>query len=195
MARFISGNIHRMAKRSKRLALMHKVAIPLAVYLLSGFPSRMEGQAAKPHKHAMPMPGMQMAHENRTAVASLRIGLVKAWNAADPPGLAGLFSESAVVILPNGKLVTGKQSILEFFQRKVTNTRVTLTSIGFEISPELQVDFGIFSESSASASGENRSSNLQQNDSIEGKYLMVAKHVGTDWKIQEFVFVVPARSF
>ena len=183
-----------MATKSKRLILMRKVAIPLVVYLLSGpFPSRVEGQASKPHKHAMPMPGM--GHENHTATAALRIGLVKAWNAADRSGLAGLFSESAVIILPDGKLVTGKQSILEFFQRKVTNTRVTLTSIGFEISPELQVDFGIFSESSASESGESGTSNLQQNDSVEGKYLMVAKHVGTDFKIQEFIFVVPARNF
>jgi ketosteroid isomerase-like protein len=186
-----SGNICRSAGRSKRLALMGKVAILfVTVYLLSvPFASQSQAQNPKPRKHAMPMPGMQMGHENHTAAAGLRTGLVKAWNATDPASLASLFSESAVLILPTGKLVTGRQSILEFFQRKVTTTRATLSSIGFENSSELQVDFGIFSESNASASGANRDSNLQ-NGSVEGKYLMVAKYVGTDWKIQEIIFVV-----
>lgn len=74
----------------------------------------------------MPIPGMQMGHENHTKTADLRTRLVKAWNATDPASLASLFSESAVIILPTGKLVTCRQSILEFFRRKVTNTGVTL---------------------------------------------------------------------
>lgn len=190
------GNICSIARRSKRYALMSKGSIPFLVVclLLVPFANQSQAQNIKAHKHAMPMPGMQMGYENHTAAADLRTGLVEAWNATDPTSLASLFSESAVIILPTGKLVTGRQSILEFFQRKVTNPGVTLASIGFENSPELQVDFGIFSESNVSASSANRDSNLQSG-SVEGKYLMVAKHVGTDWKIQEFIFVIPTQTF
>ena len=176
---------------------MSKGSIPfLAVcLLLVPFANQSQAQNTKLRKHAMPIPGMQMGHENRTTAADLRTRLVKAWNATDPASLASLFSESPVIILPTEKLVTGRQSILEFFQQKVTNTGVTLASLGFETSPELQVDFDIFSESNASASGANRDSNLRQNGNVEGKSLMVAKHVDAEWKIQEFIFVIPTQNF
>lgn len=199
-ARFVPGqelSENKIASGYSRLAFMSKLAIPvMAVCMTSGpFASHVQAQNTKPRKHAMPMPGMQMGHETHTAASDLRIALVNAWSAADAASLANLFSESAVIILPSGKLVTGRQSILEFFQRKVTNTHVTLTSIGFDTSEELQVDFGIFSESNGAASDAHVSGNLQQNNSAEGKYLMVVKRVGTDWKIQEFIFVVPTQSF
>src|SRR5947209_7981462 len=80
-----------------------------------------EGQRqSKPHEHAMPIPGMQMGRENHTPISDLRLSAVNAWNAADTSKLISLFGESAVIILPSGKLVTGRQSVRELLQQRVT---------------------------------------------------------------------------
>src|SRR5690242_133187 len=107
-------------------------------------------QEAKPRKHAMAMPGMGIGHQMHTPASDLRAALVIFWNSADVNRLASLYGESAVIILPDGSLVTGHQSICEFLQRELTSrTNLSLTSMGFELSPELQVDFGVFTKSNA----------------------------------------------
>ena len=165
-----------------------------AFLILSTFAAHGQ-QSGKPRKHAMPMPGMQMGHENHTPASDLRNALVGAWNAGDTAQVGNLFGESAVIILPNGKLVTGKQSIREFFQRQMSaNVQVAFTSIGFDSSPDLQVDFGVFTQLEMDRAGENQPHNhVQQDMGGEGKYLMVAKRIGSDWKIHEIVFVLPRQ--
>lgn len=172
--------------QSEALRILRR-AIPL---LLVPACSLYGQQQSKPHKHAMPIPGMQMGHESHTPVSQLRLSLQTAWNRADITTLASLFNESAVLILPTGKLVTGRQSIKEFLQQHVhDNVRASFNSIGFDPSPELQVEFGTFSESKASSSNEH-----SEGEGIEGKYVMIVKRFGSDWKIQEIVFVTPSQS-
>lgn len=155
-------------------------------------------QETKPRKHAMPMPGMGMGHQMHTPASDLRASLVTSWNAADVNRLASLYGESAVIILPDGSLVTGRQSIREFLQRQLVNgAHLTLTSIGFELSPELQVDFGVFTKSSVEREETKQSTRHQsQHDGqAEGKYLIVVKRSDSDWKIQEMVFSAAGKSF
>lgn len=147
-------------------------------------------QQQSPRKHAMPMPGMQMGHESHTPVSELRMALENGWNHADVPKVANLFNESAVLILPTGKLVTGKQSIKEFLQQLVGNIHAIFNSIGFDTSPDLQVEFGTFDESKASSADAH-----SESAETEGKYLIVVKRFGSDWKIQEIVFVTPNQRF
>ena len=177
-----------------------KTIILLLVYgpvLMAAYTMQAQ-QETKPRKHAMPMPGMQMGHQMHTPASDLRTALVTSWNSADVNRLAGLYGESAVIILPDGSLVTGRQSIREFLQRELANgANLTLTSIGFELSPELQVDFGVFTKSNVKREETKQSTgNQQQHDSqCEGKYLMVVKRTSSDWKIQEMVFSAAGKSF
>lgn len=69
---------------------------------------------AKPHKHAMAMPGMQMGHENHTAASDLRSALAKNWNAGHNEKPSSLFAESGIIILSTGKLVTGDSQFANF---------------------------------------------------------------------------------
>lgn len=153
-------------------------------------------QQDTPHKkhHAMAMPGM--GHEVHTPASDLRKALVAAWNAKKISDLANLYSESAVMILPDGKLVTGRQSIREYYQQLANRKgQVSLISAGSETSPDLQVEFGYFSESGSDAANGNTDHSAHHMDTdpeIEGKYLLVVKRTGTDWKIQEQVLVLSA---
>lgn len=155
-------------------------------------------QGTEPRKHAMPMSGMQMGHQNHTAASDLRSALAKYWNAGEGEQSSGLFAESGIIILPTGKLVTGRQSIREFLKEKASRSfQITLTSIGFDPSPEMQVDFGVFSQTRV-VPGNAQNSVAQNSDEpseTEGKYLMVVKRSGSEWKIQEMVFITPSRSF
>ena len=155
-------------------------------------------QPTKPRKHAMAMPGMQMGHENHTPASELRTAFVSAWNAGDSNRLAGLFGDSAVVILPSGNFVTGRQSISEFLRGKVSGkSEMSLTSSGYNPSPDLQVEFGMFSESKpvGSTAGHRHDEAAARDTTVEGKYLMVVKRMDSDWKIQEMVFVTPKQNF
>jgi ketosteroid isomerase-like protein len=167
-------------------------------FLLTAALATQVQQEAKPRKHAMPMPGMGMGHQMHTPASDLRIALVSSWNSADVNRLTSFYGESAVIILPDGSLVTGRQSIREFLERELTNrTHLSLTSIGFELSPELQVDFGVFTKSNtkredAKQSGTHES---QHDSQVEGKYLIVVKRTGSDWKIQEMTFSAARKTF
>lgn len=165
--------------------------------LLVSAPAIYAQEQAKPRKHAMPMPGMQMGHQNHTPASDLRAALVSSWNSADTDRLAGLYGESAVIILPGGNLVTGRQSVHEFLQRQLTNqVHLTLTSIGFESSPELEVDFGVFSSSKIAENAKQQANDdLQPDTQLQGKYLIVVKRIGSDWKIQEMMFSGGVKSF
>jgi ketosteroid isomerase-like protein len=152
-----------------------------------------EADTRKRPKHAMPMPGMQMGHNSHTPASDLRDALVAAWNAGQIAKVVGLYSESAVVILPNGVLVTGRQSIREYFQQVSSrSSHVSLTSFGSDSSADLEVDFGNFVELRSEAPADHTdidhpSSNAQE---ITGRYLMVVKRVGSDWQITEQVLVL-----
>jgi ketosteroid isomerase-like protein len=141
----------------------------------------------------MPMPGMQMGHNSHTPASGLRDALVAAWNAGQIAKVVSLYSESAVVILPNGVLVTGRQSIGEYLQQVSTrSSHVSLTSFGSDSSSDLQVDFGNFVESRSEVPGDHtdvdhRSSTAQE---VTGRYLMVVRRVGSDWQIAEQVLVL-----
>ena len=138
----------------------------------------------------MAMPGMQ-SHSVHTPVADLRNALVAAWNARDVEKLAGLYSESAVIILPTGLLVTGRQSIREYLeQMSMRKSQVSLTSLGGDSGSELQVDFGYFLETNSQTGDHNHGGDRE----TEGRYLMVAKQFGSDWKIQEQVLTLLERS-
>lgn len=164
------------------------LAIPMQASAQSPEPSQTQQKV----RHTMPMPGMQMGHGPVTPVAECRNALVAAWNASNTDKLANLYGESAIIILPNGQLVTGRQSIREYFQQlRGRKSKVSLTSEGSESGADLQVDFGIFTESfptasSASPSKQRRTTGL----TTEGKYLMVVKQFRGDWKIQEQVIVL-----
>jgi ketosteroid isomerase-like protein len=148
---------------------------------------------SKRPKHAMPMPGMQMGHNSHTPAADLRDAFVAAWNARQIAKVVSLYSESAVVILPNGMLLTGRQSISEYLQHISTkSSHVSLTSFGSDSSGDLQVDFGSFVELRSEAPDDHidvdhHSSTAQ---GITGRYLMTVKRVGSDWKIAEQVLVL-----
>ena len=177
-----------------------KTIILLLVYgpLLMAAYSMQGQQETKPRKHAMPMPGMPMGHQMHTPASDLRAALVTSWNSADGNRLASLYGESAVIILPDGSLVTGRQSIREFLERELTNrVHLTLTSIGFESSPDLEVDFGVFTKSNAKREDTKQSTSResQHDNQAEGKYLMVVKRTGSDWKIQEMAFSAAVKSF
>jgi len=157
----------------------------VAVCGVLAFPASAQdaGQPNTKHrsKHAMAMPGMQ-THDVHTPVADLRNALVAAWNARDVQKLAGLYSESAVIILPTGRLVTGRQSIREYLEQMSTRkSQVSLTSLGGNLSSELQVDFGYFIETKSPTADHNHAGDPE----TEGRYLMVAKQYGSEWKIQE----------
>lgn len=123
-------------------------------------------------------------------ISELRTALENGWNHADIPKLANLFNESAVLILPTGRLVTGRQSIKEFLQQHVGNLHASFNSVGFNTSTDLQVEFGTFSESKASSADTH-----SDDGETEGKYLMVVKRSGPEWKIQEIAFVTPSEKF
>jgi ketosteroid isomerase-like protein len=167
----------------------------IIVVLMSAWVSAQQDARHKKH-HAMAMPGM--GHEVHTPASDLRTALVAAWNAKKIDDLANLYSESAVIILPDGKLVTGRQSIREYFQHLAARkSHVSLISIGSDTSPDLQVEFGYFSESAgdaASGSTEHAGHNMDEEPEIEGKYLLTVKRTGTDWKIQEQVLVLSAAA-
>jgi len=153
--------------------------------------------APRKKHHAMAMPGM--GHEVHTPASDMRTALVAAWNAKKIDELANLYSESAVIILPDGKLVTGRQSIREYFQHLAgRKSHVSLISIGSDTSPDLQVEFGYFSETGTDASSGSADHSAHHMDDetpdLEGKYLLVVKRTGTDWKIQEQVLVLSTRS-
>jgi ketosteroid isomerase-like protein len=145
----------------------------------------------KHHKHPMPMPGMQMGHDTHTPASEIRKALVNAWNSGEVNKLIALYGESAVIILPDGKLVTGRQSIHEYLQKLISRrSQVALSSVGSDTSPDLQVDFGIFTEFQPRASSIPSKGNSKAQQELEGKYLMVVKRMGQDWKIQEQMLVL-----
>jgi ketosteroid isomerase-like protein len=173
------------------------IALVLCTFLNAALAQSIgEANRSKRPKHAMPMPGMQVGSKTHTPAAALRDTFVAGWNARQIANVVSLYSESAVVILPNGMLLTGRQSIGEYLQQISTRiSHVSLTSLGSDSSGDLQLDFGNFVELRSEPAADHtdvddHSSSAQE---ITGRYLMVMKRVGSDWKIAEQVFVLSSN--
>jgi ketosteroid isomerase-like protein len=108
------------------------------------------------------------------------LDLIKAKDAA---GIAQFYAEEGAVLPPNQPLVTGRDAIRQFWQSTVDIPEMTLTfgteGIDFSQSGELAIDRGTY-----------RFTGKPQGRAIDekGKYVVVWKKIGNDWKVLDDIF-------
>jgi ketosteroid isomerase-like protein len=131
----------------------------------------------------MGMPGMQMGDHSSPAF-KVRDAWQSAWNKRDLKTMLGLYAESAIIITADGRFITGRQSIREHFQHLLAaqKNEMTLTSAGSDAAENQIVNFGSFAE--------EQPTRIEGATKVKfGKYLIVLRLVGSEWKIKEQVMI------
>jgi uncharacterized protein (TIGR02246 family) len=116
-----------------------------------------------------------MLHESeRAAIASTIERYVKAYNRGDAVALAGFYTEQAQLLLPGSDAIVGCSAIQSFWERRLAPgaRSIALESLEVEVFRNTAVEVGAYSIHGPEGQLLDR-----------GKYIVVWKQVGGDWKL------------
>ncbi len=114
---------------------------------------------------------------DRKSIHDIAARLEAAFNASDAVALASLYSDAAILMPPNEPMVRGRTEIQAWFERALVRLR-SLRIVPIETTAEADQAFQVGTFTTAmSASGERESP-------LPGKYLLVLKKHGGEWKIE-----------
>jgi ketosteroid isomerase-like protein len=114
---------------------------------------------------------------DRNEVHDIAARLEAAFNASDAVALASLYSDAAILMPPNEPMVRGRTEIQAWFERaliRLRSVRIVPTESTAEGDHAFQV--GTFT-TTVPSSGE-------EGIPLAGKYVLVLKNLGGQWKIQ-----------
>jgi uncharacterized protein (TIGR02246 family) len=121
-------------------------------------------------------------------IGKLRQDWQSAWNSRRLDDLMALYSEDAVLLLPEGQRVMGRQAIRDYFQQILARGRnqIVLNSLSTYPADKLAYDDGTFKETIepfSAAEGENASDADRRQ--VRGNYLTIVGKSGNIWLIRE----------
>ena len=103
--------------------------------------------------------------------------LEAAFNASDAVALASLYSDTAILMPPNEPMVGGRTGIQAWFERALVRLRsVRIVAVESTVAGDQAFQVGTFT-TAASSAGEEKSP-------LAGKYVLVLRNHGGQWKIQ-----------
>ena len=103
--------------------------------------------------------------------------LEAAFNAGDAVTLASLYSETAILMPPNEPMVRGRTEIQTWFERALVRLRsVRIVPVESTAESDQAFQVGTFT-TAVSSSG-------KEDNLLPGKYVLVLKNYGGEWKIQ-----------
>ena len=103
--------------------------------------------------------------------------LEAAFNASDAMALASLYSDTAILMPPNEPMVRGRTDIQAWFERALLRLRsVRIVPIESTVEADQAFQVGTFT-TTVSSSGKDVSA-------LPGKYVLVLKNYGGEWRIQ-----------
>ena len=109
----------------------------------------------------------------RSAIEGTNAQFVKAANSGDTARVASLYTEDAVLLAPNAPMMRGRQEIKAFFDGMVEQMGL----------PELQLNTKQVEEHGDTAWEVGAYTMKLQGVSDHGKYIVVWKRQGDDWKL------------
>jgi ketosteroid isomerase-like protein len=113
--------------------------------------------------------------------------LVAAFNAEDPAGAARLYAEDAILMPANMPMVSGRTAIENHFKKEFAATDMTLQLKPIESTIDGSHGFGIGTSTFTPKRGAPQAATGA--GTVEtGKYVLVFKRVGTEWKIAYDIF-------
>lgn len=114
----------------------------------------------------------------RDAIVSMNKNFVAAFNRGDAAGLASLYTENAQVLPPNSDFMTGKTAIQGFWQVLLDmGLKATLETVEVEPHGNTAIEVGKFTLQSEGGQPVDK-----------GKYLVVWKQDGGQWKLHRDIF-------
>ncbi len=103
--------------------------------------------------------------------------LEAAFNASDAVTLAALYSDTAILMPPNEPMVCGRTEIQTWFERALVRLRsVRIVPVESTAESDQAFQVGTFT-TAVSSSG-------KEDSLLPGKYVLVLKNYGGEWKIQ-----------
>jgi uncharacterized protein (TIGR02246 family) len=109
----------------------------------------------------------------RSAIEATNAQFVEAANSGDTARVASLYTEDAVLLAPNAPMMRGRQEIKGFFDGMVAQMGL----------PKLQLNTKQVEEHGDTAWEVGVYTMKLQDISDEGKYIVVWKRQGADWKL------------
>jgi uncharacterized protein (TIGR02246 family) len=109
----------------------------------------------------------------RSAIEATNARFVEAANSGDTAGVASLYTEDAVLLAPNAPMMRGRQEVKAFFDGMVAQMGL----------PKLQLNTKQVEEHGDTAWEVGAYTMTLQGVSDEGKYIVVWKRQGNDWKL------------
>jgi uncharacterized protein (TIGR02246 family) len=109
----------------------------------------------------------------RSAIEGTNAQFVEAANSGDTARVASLYTEDAVLLAPNAPMMRGRQEIKAFFDGMVAQMGL----------PKLQLNTKQVEEHGDTAWEVGAYTMKLQGVSDEGKYIVVWKRHGSDWKL------------
>jgi ketosteroid isomerase-like protein len=120
---------------------------------------------------------MTLMTVDRKSVHDIAARLEAAFNASDAAALASLYSDTAVLMPPNEPMVRGRIEIQAWFERALLRLRsVRIVPIESTSEGDQAFQVGTFM-TTVSSSGKDDSP-------LPGKYALVLKNHGGEWKIE-----------
>ena len=120
--------------------------------------------------------------EDSQAINAVRKQFTDAFNQGDAAAVAALFIEEANLLPPNNQIVTGRESIQEFFQSfyDAGGRDLRLTVIDLHVSGDMAHDVGKYTLTIKPEEGEAISDS--------GKFVTIWKRENATWKIDVDIF-------
>src|SRR6266542_2751613 len=109
----------------------------------------------------------------RSAIEATNARFVEAANRGDTASIAALYTEDAVLLAPNAAMLRGRQAIKGFFDGLVEQMGI----------PELRLNTSQVEEHGDTAWEVGAYTMKLQGVSDDGKYIVVWKRQGNDWKL------------
>ena len=119
----------------------------------------------------------------QTATRSAIDAGVKKWSDAvakgDAAALSALYADDAMVFPTNSDIVRGKAAIRKFWQGFIDSgiKNVALNTLEVEVLGDTAIEVGTYASTGADGKAMDK-----------GKYIVVWKRVGNDWKIRRDIF-------
>jgi uncharacterized protein (TIGR02246 family) len=118
-------------------------------------------------------------------IGKLRQDWQSAWNSRRLDDLMALYSDDAVLLLPEGQRIMGKQAIRDYFQQVLMrgSNQILFNSLATYPADRLAYDDGTFKQTLEANSEEGGSDSTRRQ--VRGNYLTVIARSGDAWLIRE----------
>jgi ketosteroid isomerase-like protein len=113
---------------------------------------------------------------DRKGLHDIAARLEAAFNASDAVALASLYSDAAILMPPNEPMVRGRTEIQAWFERALVRLR-SVRIVPIETTAEADQAFQVGTFTTVSSPG-------KEVGPLPGKYVLVLKNHGGEWKIQ-----------